>query len=274
REAVDDADPEVRRASVWALLEYGDQRSIKESLDLLRDPVERVRVEAARALASKGSSSILDDFSEILADENEVESVKLAAVDGLGRCEEVKSVDILIKFLKDRPKELPEAAKEALAIKRDTKQIKKLIVHLKDADPELRDAVTDVFRRMGEAAEQPLVEILKEEISSLMPHLSYILEQTGYVEHLVRRLNHRDPEMRKEAAEVLSLIGTTSAFRGVVLASRDPNDDVRVMVTKALERLASKSGKEILDELKNDPDKRIRKYTQWALERLQAKSDT
>ena len=273
REAVDDADPEVRRASVWALLEYGDQRSIKGSLDLLRDPVERVRVEAARALASKGGSSILDDFSEILADENEVESVKLAAVDGLGRSEEVKSVDVLIEFLKDRPEELPEAAKDALALKRDTKQIKKLIVHLKDADPELRDALTDTFRRMGEAAEPPLVELLKEEISSLMPHISYILEQTGYVEHLVRRLNHRDPEVRKGAAEVLSLIGTTSAFRGVVLASRDPNDDVRVMVTKALERLASKSGKEILDELKNDPDKRIRKYTQWALERVQAKSD-
>ena len=272
REALDDADPEVRRASVWALLEYGDQRSIKGSLDLLRDPVERVRMEAAQALASKGSASILDDFSAILADENEVESVKLAALDGLGRSEEVKSVDVLVNYLKQRPEELPEAVKDALARKKDTKQIKKLIVHLKDAGPELRDAVTDSFRRMGEAAEPSLVELLKEEISSLMPHLSYILEETGYVEHLMRRLNHRDPEVRKDAAEILSLIGTTSAFRGVVLASRDPNDDVRVMVTKALERLASKSGKEILKELENDPDKRIRKYTQWALERIQAKS--
>jgi len=43
---------------------------------------------------------------------------------------------------------------------------------------------------------------------------------------------------------------------------------VRVCVVKALEKLKSSKSHDILEELKKDPDNRIRKYTLWALERL------
>jgi HEAT repeat protein len=272
RDAVSDADPEVRRASVWALLEYGDQKSVKSALDLLRDPVERVRKEAARALASRGTPSVLEHFEEILADENEVEQIKEASIEGLAVSQQPESVDLLVDRLRARAEELTEACKTALAQKHDHKQVKRIIERLKDADPDLRDALTDTFRMMGENAEVPLLELLHEEITSLQPHVSYVLEQTGFVEHAVRQLNHRDPEVRRRAADNLSRIGTTAAFRGIVLASRDPDDEVRVMVTRALERLNSESGNEILEQLKNDPDKRIRKYTLWALERIRSKN--
>ncbi len=272
RQAVGDADPEVRRASVWALLEYGDQKSVSTALDLLRDPVQRVRVEAGQALASRGSASVLDNFEEILGDDNEVEPVKSAVIEGLAFSEEPKSVDILVDQLRDRPDDLPEAVKDALEKKHAHKSMKRLVERLKDADPELRDGLIEAFRRMGEEAETPLLELLHEDIASLAPHISYILEQTGYVEHAIRQLNHRDPTVRRTAADNLSRIGTTAAFRGIVLASRDPDDEVRVMVTRALERLNNESGNEILEELKNDPDKRIRKYTLWALERSASKN--
>ncbi len=67
------------------------------------------------------------------------------------------------------------------------------------------------------------------------------------------------------------MIGTESAFRGIVLAARDPDQDVRVQVTRALEKLNSESGREILESLKNDPDKRVRKFTMWALARVKSK---
>ncbi len=272
REAVGDADPEVRRAAVWALLEYGDQRSIKASLDLLRDPVERVRTEAAKALGSGGNASILDSFSELLTDLHEVESVKQAAVEGLAASKEPKSVDLLVKQLERDDDTYYEAILDALSRKSEGKLVKSLIGHMKDAEPELRDRITEAMRRMGEAAEAPLLELLREDIASLSPHIAYVLEETGYVEHTVRLLKHRDAEVRRDAAEVLSRIGTTAAFRGIVLASRDPDEDVRVMVTRALERLNTESGNEILEKLKNDPEKRIRKYTLWAMERIDSKN--
>ena len=67
-------------------------------------------------------------------------------------------------------------------------------------------------------------------------------------------------------------IGTRAAFRGIVLAARDPDEDVRVEVTKALEYLNTPEGAEILSDLENDPDKRVRKYTLWALERIKARN--
>jgi HEAT repeat protein len=273
RDAVGDADPEVRRAAVWALLEYGDQKSIKASIDLLRDPVERVRMETARALGSRGSETIISSFEEILSDENEVEAVKIAAIEGLGRSETVKSVDLLVRFMKKQREVLSEEVITALSMKRSPKQVRALVEKLKDADADLRDAIFSAFRRMGEHGEQALLELLSERISSLASGISSVLEATGFVEHTIRKLNHRDPEVRKEAAKNLSLIGTTAAFRGIVLASRDPDQEVRVMVTKALEVLGTKSGKEILEELKKDPDRKIRKYTLWALERIEAKGE-
>jgi HEAT repeat protein len=52
------------------------------------------------------------------------------------------------------------------------------------------------------------------------------------------------------------------------MAARDPDQEVRVLVVKALEKLNTPQGRDILERLKEDPDKRIRKYTHWALERL------
>lgn len=273
REAIGDADPEVRRAAVWALLEYGDQKSIRASVDLLRDPVERVRVEAAHALASRGSDSILDSFQEILADANEVEPVQTAVLEGLSRSASPKAVDLLVGQLKERPDRYSAETVAALSAIREAKQIKRLIEKMKDAGPELRDRITAAFIMMGEEAEKPLLDLLAEGISSLKANITDVLEATGYVEHAIRKLNHRDPQVRRDAAEKLSLVGTVAAFRGIVLAGRDPDQDVRVMVTKALEQLGTAGGKEILESLKADPDKRIRKYTLWALERIEAKGE-
>ena len=125
---------------------------------------------------------------------------------------------------------------------------------------------------MRENGEQGLAELLREDIPSLKPFVVEILEATGYVESRIRKLSHKDPSVRRESAEFLSLVGTKSAFRGIVLAVRDPDEEVRVEVTKALEKLETKDDKAILHSLENDPDRRVRKYTHWAIERLRAKS--
>jgi HEAT repeat protein len=121
---------------------------------------------------------------------------------------------------------------------------------------------------MGKKAEPSILEILKDEVASMKPYFVKILEETGYVDETKRQLTNRNVEVRREAAKMLSLLETLPAFRGLVLAAKDPDQEVRVCVVKALEKLKSSQSIEILEKLKEDPDSRIRKYTFWALERL------
>ena len=272
RDALNDADPQVRSSAVWALLEYGDARSVKEVREKLRDPVESVRRQAARALAEYGNESTLAYFKELCTDEYEVESVKLAAVEGLRLSNNPASVNILVEYLKnDLSPVLSRTILKALSEKTGLQELSALIEQFKDSSTKVRSRIMSVFEMMGMESEEMLVELLRKDIASLRPYITKVLEETGFIEHTVRKLSHRDAEVRVRAAELLSLIGTAAAFRGIVLASRDPDEGVRVMVTRALERLGTKEGNKILEKLKQDPDRKIRKYTLWALERIQAK---
>lgn len=271
RDASDDADPEVRIAAVWALAEFDDKRALAQASDKLRDPVTRVRTEAARALGAHGGDKMVKGLQEVLTDENEVEAVKTAAIRGLGASTSKSSIDVLVNLL-EQGAELEQETVHALAGKRGKRDIGAIVEHMKDADPGLRERLTGVFRIMATDGEEALVELLQEDIPSLRPFITEVLEKVGYVESLIRRLTHRDPSVRRRAAEILSSIGTVSAFRGIVRAARDPDQEVRVRVTRALDTLASDSGQEMLSELQNDPDKRVRKYTMWALQRAKARS--
>ena len=271
KRALGDADPDVRIAAAWSLVDYEETRALNQATGMLRDPLERVRESVAHALAVGGGKTALDALREALADENEVDVVKRAAIRGLGESDQADAVDILVDVLADDD-DLADAVTDALAEKAQGASVRRLVERFKDADPALRDRITGVFTRMGERGEVVVREVLEEEIESLRPLLADILETTGYVENRIRLLSNRDPLVRRAAADFLARVGSEAAFRGIVMAARDPDSQVRVQVTKALERLASEDGKEILHALENDPDRRIRKYTHWALERLEAKS--
>ncbi|MFW5741879.1 MAG: HEAT repeat domain-containing protein [Spirochaetota bacterium] len=269
--ALDDADPDVRIAATWSLVDYEETRALNQAVGMLRDPVQRVRESVAHALAIGGGRTALDALRETLTDENEVDVVKRAAIRGLGSSDQPDAVDVLVDVLQGED-ELADAAADALAEKAQGASVRRLVERFKDADPALRDRITGVFTRMGEQGEPVIRELLEEEIESLRPLLAEILETTGYVENRIRLLSNRDPRVRRDAADFLARVGSEAAFRGIVMAARDPDSEVRVQVTKALERLASEDGKGILRALENDPDRRIRKYTHWALQRLEAKS--
>jgi HEAT repeat protein len=271
RLALKDADPDVRIAAVWALVEFQDYRSLKQAASLLRDPVERVRSAVGRAFGTYGSDEALAQLREVLFDENEVDTVKKACIQGLGSSSALKAVDILLENLESGDG-LTEQVIEVLARDAVKKKLNRIVEHFKDAPPSLRDKITSAFVAMKEAGEESIIELLQEDISSLKPYLDSILEKTGYVEDKIRKLRHRSPAVRRDAAAFLSLVGTQSAFRGMVMAARDPDEEVRVKVIKALEKLETDEGKEILQTLENDPDKKVRTYTQWALERLRAKA--
>jgi len=65
---------DVRIASVWALIDFKDAKSLDQAPSMLRDPVNRVRNAAATALGTHCSKIIIKELNRILFDENEVSS--------------------------------------------------------------------------------------------------------------------------------------------------------------------------------------------------------
>jgi HEAT repeat protein len=270
RDSAKDSDPDVRTAGIWALAGYGEVKILSQMTSILRDPVERVRRETAEVIATYGTPAALEELRKIITDKNEVEPVKVAAVYGLGHSPREESIAILVDRLNDE--QLRENVIKALAFKKDVKELRQLIELFKDASPQLREYISEVFKTMGESIEPAVTALLNEDITSLRTILSEILHKTGFIDATVRKLRHRKPIVRKDAASILAMINTKEAFKGIILAARDPDQDVRVEVLKALDKLNTPEGTPILKELKEDPDRRVRKYTLWAMERIEAKN--
>lgn len=269
--ALRDADPDVRVAAARALAGFHEGKALASGgLDLLRDPVERVRVAASAALASEGGQAVLEGLRSVLNDPNEVEEVKRSLIAGLSRASDAGSLDLLMDSLGDG-EEVQEELLSALALRSSKRDMERLVERFKDATGVLKARLSEVFGRMGLPGETALDALLEEDIASLKPFIVEILESRGYVETRIQELKHRDPKVRREAAAALSRVGSVPAFRGIVLAARDPDPEVRIAVTRALEHLAGPKGAKLLAELEADPSPRVRKYVLWAMERVNAK---
>jgi HEAT repeat protein len=267
RSALKDVDPDVRIAAIKALLAFGEIRLLNQETSMLRDPVERVRLATAQVIAGHGNPAAMEILKTIALDPNETGSVRTGVISSLGQADNEESLAILAAVLDSRP-DFQTCAEKALINRTGKRDLIQLVEIFKDSGAQMRDKLIPVFSGQGEKAEPRILEILKDEIASIKPCLAQILEETGYVDQTIRRLSHRDVEVRREAARRLSLLDTLPAFRGLVLAAKDPDQEVRVLVVKALEKLKTPESRDILEKLQEDPDSRIRKYTHWALERL------
>jgi len=267
RAALKDVDPDVRIAAIRALLGFEEIKLLNQETSMLRDPIERVRIATAEAIARHGNAAAMEILKAVTEDENETDAVKIGVLLGLGRAAKAEGIQILVDALDSMP-DFREHAERALAMRTSRKDISRMLEIFKDAEPPLREKLIQVFKAQGKEAEPQILEILRDEVTSLKPFLVRILEESGYVDKAKRRLSDRRVEARREAALALSLMDTHSAFRGLIVAAKDPDQEVRVCVVKALEKLDSSQNREVLDRLKGDPDSRVRKYTFWALERL------
>lgn len=270
RSALGDADPVVRIASVFALVEMEDTRSYEQALQLLRDPVDEVRCEAARALGRTGRKSVLDKMRQVFFDTNEVHQVKRALITGASASGKHLATNLLVDFL-ERERPYASLIMDELRGHVGRKNVQVLIDRMKDGGSALKKDIGEIFTRMGPACKPSLLELLEPSLSSYGEYAGKLMDESGGTDEEIVKLKHRDPMVRREAARLLSLIGTEKAFRGLIVASRDPDQEVRVHVVKSLEKLETPEGEAILRSLEDDPDPRIRKYTHWAMERLRAK---
>lgn len=274
KKALKDSDPDVRIAAVYSLVALKESEVLDQQSPVLRDPVERVRMESAKILGAHASEKVIHTFGEIIDDDDEALSVKTAAIRGLAHSPHKTSIELLIRSLnrEGQDPQFKTELLEALSKKTEKHQVKFILEKFKDATPRLRQDLTQAFHFMGDAGAGAMMDLMEEDIPSLKPFIVEVLENTGTVEANIRKLRHRDPSRRKEAASFLSAVGSRSSFRGLVMAAQDPDEDVRILVIRALESLETEDGKKLLEDLQKDPDRRVRRYTHWAMERLKAKS--
>jgi HEAT repeat protein len=268
---LEDSDPEIRIASAWALSEYGDSQLTDTVYPLLRDPHEEVRIAAARIIAERGSAKTTAKIQEMIDDPTETDDVKISAIRGLGLSNSTTAVEVLVHTLDQHPALRPETI-DSLASKTTEDDISATAERYLQAPPEIRDLIGQSFARMGEPGETVIKVLLASKKGKQRIELAAILEQTGYVERRTKALMHRSAEVRREAAADLAHVGTEAAYRGIIQAIKDPDQEVRVRVVHAVEALGSSQGKQILSALQQDPDKRVRKHTHWAVERILAKT--
>jgi HEAT repeat protein len=126
-----------------------------------------------------------------------------------------------------------------------------------------------LFKEMGETVEESLMDLLgSTNDPQIKKSITTVLDSTGYVDVQIGVLKSPFSSKRLTAAGNLSLIGSLKACRGLILAARDINRDIRILAIRALVQIQENT--EILESLKDDPDKKVRRYTLWAIERIKA----
>ncbi len=270
KQALMDSNPEVRIAAVWALTDYNKGEFLSSCFNLLRDPVEHVRKEVGKTLGIVANQETILVLRQTLFDKNESLPVKTAVLHGLGISDSSKAIDIILLKLEENI-ELLEESIITLSKKDSQEEIIKILNFMDKTTPVIRKYIIRAIKLMGDKVETIIEELLFKESKILHKHAVSILEDSGIIDLHIRELTHRNPAVRKKAAEFLLKAGTKAAFRGIILAAKDPDQEVRIQVVKALDKMNTSKGLPILEDLKNDPDKRVKRYTLWAMERYEAK---
>ena len=265
-----DSNPEVRIAAVWALSDYNKGEFLSSCFDLLRDPVEGVRKEVGETLATMGIQKSLNVLKETLFDKNESLAVKMAVLHGLAVSDNIEVLDILLLKLEENI-ELQEETIITLSKKDRNEELIKILNFMEKTTPAVRQNIIKAIKIMGEKAETIIETLLFKDNKIIHKQAVAILDDSGIIDLRIRQLAHRDLTTRRRAADFLMKTGTKKSFRGIILAVKDPDPEIRIQVVKALDKLHLTEGLSILEELKNDPEKKVKKYTLWALERYEAK---
>jgi len=253
-EHLSDADPKLRIACLRALANAGKLGTKYRAL--LKDPLESVRREAAWIAGAEGGVQLLKTM-------NFHGEVKTKILEGLAVSRNPRSVEVLIHLLSGEDSYQDEVIR-ALASKRDEKFIVALIEQFEKSGSLVKDKIAETIAIMVEECKEVLTALLSFNMN--VSFLTDVFTRSGLVGLFIRRLGHRNPRVRREAAGLLAKIATESAFRGIVLAAGDPDKGVRMEVEGALDFLLSPAGEGIFEALERDPDCELRRRIRWVIE--------
>jgi HEAT repeat protein len=277
--ALKDPDPRVRKCSLIALCDIGDdsQRAIPDIVNLLKDSVPEVRLAAVRAFRRLGGvpASARETVAGLLKDTNRRTQLEVTSVLGTEAPTEPVVIATLLEALKDPNAEVrAEAAyklalmngKEGVCVDGQTivgaHQQSHALANSSTAGAALRTALTDPDPRVRAAVAYALI-VFKREASASVPLL-------------IGRLKDPSVVVRLAAAVALGHFG--SEARGAVPALLDALNDpegsafedfrVSAKAAKALQAIRPDTRAKIVDRLLTqlgDPDQKVRESASGTL---------
>ncbi|MBM4319680.1 MAG: hypothetical protein FJ125_06905, partial [Deltaproteobacteria bacterium] len=251
-----------------------DERVRAVLLDLLQqDALPSVRAVAARALGALGDAAAAPALVAAFAREAGCREVRLALVEAAAGLDDPVVGELLTRALADRVPEVQVAAARVMRLS-SCPLTGPLIAALESSDARLRQAAAEELGRLGDArAIDPLCLVLADTSSEVRRAARTALlalgwhpvgwrirpGDKGYAYWTTRSewldegtqqdqpqvplllavaRSDADPDRRRNAAEVLGLIGDPAALPGLTeLAATDPDEAVRAAAREAVELL-------------------------------------
>lgn len=233
-EGLEDPDPIVRRAAASELGTLRTVRAVPALGRTLSDPQPDVRVEALRALG------VIDDDSV---------------------------VPMLISALKDPAPRVRDMASEALLRWRSPGVARQLAAAL--SSPDLRRQAGTILASMGEAAVEPLVDVVVDLERDVAATAGQLLGRIVGPAPFIAQLSSRNADDRIRAVEVLGAIDGPTASEWLLGSLSDPDQRVRSRVVVLLGELGDPRA---LDPLKqvflNDPVHDVSTAAEVALQQM------
>ena len=260
-------DPAERTLAVAMAGRAGTPEAVRGISTALQDPAASVRRAAAAALGSLGSAESIPALSKALSDPDV--DVRMDAIRALSSIDDDTVLEPLINALKDPEVRVRDVALEALVRWRSPAVARRLTLAL--SSPTLRGPAGEVLARMGEAAVDPLVDILLEEDSDLATTVGQLLQDLVGAETFIDRLGSMEPADRVRAVQVLAAIGGEGAIEGLTRALADPVEEIRI---RAVTLLGESGDPRAFEAVKRtflgDPVPEVAAAAEEALQRLQS----
>lgn len=216
-----DFDPKVRSSAAAALGEIDSPEAIDALIETLTDTNGFVRGTAASALGKLRSEKAVHSLIELLAADQDV-NARRGAAEALGAIEDVRAVQALVRVLDDLDKGVRTKSATAL-VKFGQAAIDPLIELIKTKRGEGTEVAEQVLGQLGELAEEPALKLFRNQndfVQNAAARIFYYMERPP-VDRLIRLLDDENVHNRHRAAQALSLIGDRRAIQPITKLLND-----------------------------------------------------
>lgn len=252
QEALSDVDPTVQVQAIQTVAQFGGEGAQRLVVAKAGSSIPLVRDAAIEALPKFGSVAIPALTS--LLDYGRPADVRVAAIRALGTMGTRESLIYLKKSLLDPSPLVRYYAVLTLADTDDPSILDDLGRLMDDADPTVREAASDAFGRMPDAARGHLFRFMRDGNMLQKISAATAIRKGRYrpaVPLLIERTRDASPDVKVAAVAALMVLADPASVEGLVNGLRDP--DIRWLCVLALRQFGGSNIRPLLRRT-NDPE--------------------